>query len=259
MSPEMDLETERIPVFCTAVLPIEVLIYTILLLEFVSDQTRRQVLQDFTASTQEAHEGDESPSLPTIITSTSFEEALMPRPQPSETWIKPFIETGSPFLGWTPKELRDFFVSNCKPVYDFDAWPLATFGILDSLSVLNSSAPTHRTLVLCSFMPDFKEGSEVWLKTCRVRFDMFGSEVLRLETFVTRPSEIGKGTCLSFMPPLMLVGRDGTRAQVSTGIDNEAPYSIEHLAMQETSEGCLRYFVRPAPPETNGQESEAQA
>lgn len=97
-------------------------------------------------------------------------------------------------------------------------------------------------------MPDFNEWSEVWLKTCRVRFDDFDSEICRLETYTTRPSEIGKATALSFMPPLIFVGRQGAREQVSTGVNNDAPYSDEHLAMQGSDEGCVRYLVRPAPP-----------
>lgn len=196
-------------------------------------------------------------SLPTIMTTTSFDEACIPRPDPPETWIKPFLEKGSPFLGWTPMEVRDFCVSNCISKDDFEPWPLASFGILDDLTSVPENAPTYQTILLCSFMPDFNEGSEVWLKTCRVKFGFFDSELCRLETFVTRPSEIGKSLALSFAIPLITFSRQEIREQVSTGAENTQPYSDEHLAMQGSDEGCVRYLVRPAPPPEGNAEEEA--
>lgn len=145
-------------------------------------------------------------------------------------------------------EIRNFYVGNCKPTNDFDPWPLGTFGILDSFSILDDKAPTHRTILLCSFLPDFLEGASVWLKTCRIKFEEFDSEVCRLETFVTRPSELGKETCLSFGVPLIVFGRQEVREQVSYGIQNDFAYSEEHMAMQGSDKGCVRYLVRPAPP-----------
>lgn len=195
------------------------------------------------------YDPDDGVSLPTIMTSTNFNEACLPRPTPAELWIKPFLEKGTPFLGWTPLEIRDFFVGNCpSPPENPDLWPLASFGILDSLSVLDPDAPTHRTILLCSFMPDWLEGAAVWLKTCRVKFEMFPTEVCRLEVFVTRPSELGKEMAVSFAIPLITVGRQGTREQVSYGPSNDHRYSEEHMAMQGGDKGCVRYFVRPSPP-----------
>lgn len=145
-------------------------------------------------------------------------------------------------------EIRDFYISSCLPNDDFDPWPLATFGILDRLSVLDKDAPAYRTILLCSFLPDFLEGASVWLKACRVKFELFDSEVRRLELFVARPSELGKEFCLSFMPPLLTVGRQGAREMISYGVNNDTPYSNAHMMMQGDDKGCVRYLIRPAPP-----------
>lgn len=151
-------------------------------------------------------------------------------------------------------DVRFFFANNCEEYKDFDAWPFATFGILDSLSVLDPEAPTHRTVLICSALPDFNEGNEVWLKTCRVKFEDFPIETCRLETLITRPSELGKTTCVSFAIPLIFQGRDSARAQVSFDLDNNFPYSDEHMAMQGSNEGCVRYFVRA--PDTSDEQQE---
>lgn len=197
---------------------------------------------------------EDGQALPTVLTSTSFDEALCPRPEPAEMWIRPFVERGSPFLGWTPLEVRTFFVSNCNPYQDFDAWPVGTFGILDSLSVLDPGVPTHRTILVCSTLPDFGEKNEIWLKTCRVKFEDFAIETCRLETLITRPSELGKVTCLSFAIPLIFEGRDAARERVSYDLDNPHPYSDEHMAMQGSNKGCVRYLVRAANPDAEEEE-----
>lgn len=96
----------------------------------------------------------------------------------------------------------------------------------------------------------------MWLKTCRVRFEDFAGEVCRLETLITRPSEIGKEMGLSFATPLIFVDRDEARFQVSYGgLENETPYGEKHMGMQGSDEGCVRYLVKAAP---KGEEGEMQ-
>lgn len=60
-----------------------------------------------------------------------------------------------------------------------------------------------------------------------------------MEALVPRPSEVGKPTGLSFMPPLYFTGRSAMRRQVCYGVDDDAAYEDEHMAVQGGGEGVL--------------------
>ena len=149
--------------------------------------------------------------------------------------MKPFE---SPYLGWTPSEIYDFYCAVIRPLGDEISgdWTAHTFVILDERTV------SDKTCWLCCDAPDFLEEDKVVLKKVRSDFFKVLEEAMCYETFTRCPSESGDGRLLqtgevlseevnkrgdreghmifSLMPPAFSSGQ--RRAAISYGLTNEA-------------------------------------
>lgn len=206
----------------------------------------------FKVTLAEYKQGGDASACPSLMMTTSFRDLLQPF---SEKDIRPFLNRGSPFQGWSPLALHEFFCDNCSGIEiepapsseekprKFDPLPAGTFAVLDVESNLDSSSPFHRTVLLCTNLPDFHEGNKFFLKTTRVLFEDLLSEATSLETLTRCLSEIGKAMCLSLMPPALLSGGiPGRRRTISFGLDNDCPWDEEHLSRQPGQEKGFESF-----------------
>ncbi|MCJ1288529.1 hypothetical protein MMC34_000057 [Xylographa carneopallida] len=125
MYKEQDDDIQRIPIFCTADIPTEILDS---LLEFALPAAQ------------------ELNYTPTLLTTTSTNPINPPPISP----IQPFT---SPFLNWPSAKVYRFFLSAIQPLSDelSGPWPAHTFLIFDACTVAD------QTCLLCSDAPDFME------------------------------------------------------------------------------------------------------
>jgi hypothetical protein len=205
---EDDKDTQFVPVFITAQVPLK-------------------VLNDFLENSIAGERPRETEMAPVLIDTKDVKSLTTGTEPPLQEEFK------SPFQDWTAEQVYEFFLSEIQPLGGelSGEWPAHCFIILDE-----RTAEDGKTCFLCSDVPDYFEEDKVILKTVRAKFRPILEEIMLYETFLWTPSEAGNGALwredgvfesseqgphlrISVMPPLL--NSAARRQAISYGLFNE--------------------------------------
>jgi hypothetical protein len=115
------------------------------------------------------------------------------------------------FYDWSVGEIYEFWLAYVRPPVGAVSGDWTSFTSI----VLDANSAKDGKCIVCCDAPDIGErGDEVVLKSVRMPFAEVAVNMVSFEMMTKAPSEAGKGTALSVMPPAWLDMRDSPPGQM---------------------------------------------